>query len=131
VSANPENVPQPSTQIVGQQTQPSTILPNTPHLEKPHTNGLAMVSLVTGILSYLGHVIPLIGGSTLAIIAIITGVIARRQVKTSGEGGRDIATIGIVLGVVNLVIVLLILIAIFFIVFVLGISMLGFAAHSR
>ena len=89
-----------------------------------------MVSLATGILSYLGHVIPLIGGSTLALIAIVTGFMARRQIKASGEGGKDIATIGIVLGFVNLAIVLLIIIAIFFIVFVLGISMLGIAAHS-
>ena len=128
---NPDNLPPPpSTQIVGQQSQPSTVIPHAPELEKPHTNGLAMVSLATGILSYLGHVIPLIGGSTLALIAIVTGFIARRQVKASGEGGKDIATIGIVLGFVNLAIVVLILIAIFFIVFVLGISMLGIAAHS-
>jgi len=90
-----------------------------------------MVSLFTGIFSYLGHIIPLIGGSTMALIAIITGYIARRQIAESGEQGRDIATIGIILGVINLVIVVLILVAIFFIVFVLGIGILGFAAHSR
>jgi hypothetical protein len=111
--------------------QPSTVVPYTPHLEtKQHTNGLAMVSLVTGILSFLGHIIPIIGGSTLALIAIITGFIARRQVVRTGEQGKDIATIGIVLGAINLAIVVLILFAIFFLVFVLGISILGIAAHS-
>jgi len=136
VSSNPGDVPPPppqppSTQIVGQQTQPSSVVPHTPHLEtKTPTNGLAMVSLFTGIFSYLGHIIPLIGGSTLALIAIVTGYIARRQIAQSGEGGKDIATIGIVLGLINLSIVILILIAIFFLVFVLGISVLGIAAHS-
>jgi hypothetical protein len=95
-----------------------------------HTNGLAMTSLITGILSYLGHVIPIIGGSTLAVIAIVTGFIARRQVAQTGEQGKDIATIGIILGAINLGIVVLILIAIFFLVFVLGIGFLGIAAHS-
>ncbi len=137
VSSSPTDLPpppppsKPATQIVGQQTQPSSVVPHTPHLgTQTKTNGLAMVSLITGILSYLGHVIPLIGGSTMALIAIVTGYIARRQVAQTGEGGKDIATIGIVLGFINLAIVLLILIAIFFMVFVLGISILGFAAHS-
>ena len=89
-----------------------------------------MVSLVTGILSYLGHVIPLIGGGTLALIAIVTGYIARRQIAQSGEQGKDAATIGIVLGAINIGIVLLILFSIFFIVFVLGFSILGIAARS-
>ena len=133
MSTVPNDVPPPppSTQIVGQQTAPSSVVPHTPHLEvKTPTNGLAMVSLVTGILSYLGHIIPLIGGGTMALIAIITGYIARRQIAQSGEQGKDIATIGIILGVVNIAIVLLILFAIFFIVFVLGISILGIATHS-
>jgi predicted small integral membrane protein len=132
VSTPPDNLPpSPSTQIVGQQTGPSSVVPHTPHLEtKAPTNGLAWVSLMTGILSYFGHIIPLIGGSTLALVAIVSGWIARRQIARSGEQGRDLATIGIVLGVVNLAIVVLILVAIFFLVFVLGISILGIAAHS-
>ena len=127
----PPPPPPPPTQIVGQQAGPSTVVPHTPHLEsKMPTNTLAWVSLVAGILSYFGHIIPLIGGSTLALIAIITGWIARGQIARSGEQGKDLATIGIVLGVINLGIVILILIAIFFIVFVLGISILGIASHS-
>jgi hypothetical protein len=135
VSSDPGTVPPPpppATRIVGQQSQPSSVVPHTPHLQtNTKTNGLATVSLITGILSYLGHIIPLIGGSTMALIAIVTGFIARRQIAQSGEGGKDIATIGIILGFINLAIVVLILIAIFFIVFVLGISILGIAAHSN
>ncbi len=132
MSTNPAEVPPPASQATGQQTAPSTIVPHTPHLANTApTNGLAQVSLVTGILSYLGHVIPLIGGGTLALVALITGWIARRQIKQSGEQGRDIATIGMILGAINLVISFAILIAILFFVFVLGIGILGFAAHSR
>jgi hypothetical protein len=133
VSTAPDDRPPqpPPTQIVGQQSAPSSVVPHTPHLaSKVPTNGLAMVSLFTGIFSYLGHIIPLIGGSTLALIAIITGYVARRQIAERGEQGKDIATIGIILGVINLAIVILILIAIFFIVVVLGIGILGIAAHS-
>ena len=135
-ATNPGDVPPPPpepppTQVVGQQTQPSSVVPHTPHLEpKAPTNGLAMVSLFTGIFSFLGHIIPIIGGSTMALIAIVTGYIARRQIAQSGEQGKDAATIGIVLGVINLSVVILILIAIFFLVFVLGIGILGFAARS-
>ena len=131
MSTAPGELPPTPSQAVGQQTAPSTIVPHTPHIKTAPTNGLAMVSLVTGILSYLGHIIPLIGGGTMALIAIITGYIARRQIAQSGEQGKDIATIGIILGVINIAIVLLILFAIFFIVFVLGISILGIAAHSN
>ena len=130
MSTAPGELPPQPSQAVGQQTAPSTIVPHTPHIKAVPTNGLATVSLVTGILSYLGHIIPLIGGGTLALIAIITGYIARRQIAQSGEQGRDIATIGIVLGAINIGIVVLILFSIFFIVFVLGISILGIAAHS-
>ena len=130
MSTAPGELPPQASQDVGQKTAPSTIVPHTPHIRAVPTNGLAMVSLVTGILSYLGHIIPLIGGGTLALIAIITGYIARRQIAQSGEQGRDIATIGIVLGAINIGIVLLILFSIFFIVFVLGIGILGLAAHS-
>ncbi len=133
VSTPPSDLPPtPSTQNVGQQTSPSTVVPHTPHLQSTApSNTLAMISLVTGILSFLGHVIPLIGGGTMALIAIITGWIARRQIAQSGEQGKDIATIGMILGFVNLAITLLIIIAIFFIVVVLGISILGLAARSR
>jgi hypothetical protein len=130
VSTAPGEVPPPPSQAVGQQTAPSTIVPHTPHIKAVPTNGLAMVSLVTGILSYIGHIIPLIGGGTLALIAIVTGYIARRQIAQSGEQGKDAATIGIVLGAINIGIVLLIVLVLLFFFFVLGISLFTFAAHS-
>lgn len=109
------------------------MVPHTPELAaaaRPQ-NGLAMVSLVTGILSYLGHVIPIIGGSTLAIIAIITGVIARNQIKRTGEEGMTAATIGIVLGVANLALVGVVILIVVFAIFVLGATIFGISATHR
>jgi hypothetical protein len=130
MSSAPQELPPHQSQAVGQQTSPSTIVPQTPGLATPH-NGLAMVSLVTGILSYLGHIIPLIGGSTLAVVAIITGLIARNQVKETGEDGMTAATVGIILGVVNLAIVAVIVLVIIFVIFVLGFTFLGFSATHK
>src|SRR5690348_10182591 len=131
MASSQQDLPQPPSQAVGQQTAPSTIVPHTPGtVARPHS-GMAMVSLVTGILSYLGHIIPLIGGSTLAIVAIVTGVIARNQIKQTGEEGMTAATVGIVLGVANLALVGLIVLGILFFIFVLGFTVLGFSAGQR
>lgn len=126
-----EQLPAPPSQAVGQQTAPSTIVPHTPDLSRPH-NGLAMVSLVTGILSFLGHIIPFVGPTLLALIAIICGVIARNQIRQTGEEGMTAATIGIVLGVINLALVAILIFVLVFVVFVLGFTVLGFSAthHS-
>ena len=74
------------------------------------TNRWAMVSVVMGAISYLGHVIPVVGGATVAIIAIISGFVALSQIRRSGEGGGGAATVGIVLGVANLILTLLIVV---------------------
>lgn len=63
------------------------------------TNTMAVVSLVSGIASWLG--IPLLG----AIAAIITGHMARSQIRQSHgmEEGDGLAVAGLVLGYLNLV----------------------------
>lgn len=62
----------------------------------PRTNGLAIASLVTGILAWV--LCPLLS----AVLAIIFGHIARGQIKQSGEAGGGLAIAGLVLGYVNL-----------------------------
>jgi uncharacterized protein DUF4190 len=121
----------PPTQIAGQQTEPTTVVPHTPHLGAGvrQNNNMALISLITGILSYLGHVIPIIGGSTLAIVAIVTGYIARRQIRETGEDGMTMATLGMILGIVNLALVALIVFVVILFVFVLGIGLLGFGGR--
>jgi hypothetical protein len=60
------------------------------------TNSLAVVSLITGIVSWF--LCPLLGG----IVAVISGHVAHSQLKRSGEGGAGMATAGMVLGYIHL-----------------------------
>jgi len=123
--------PTSPTQIAGQQTEPTTTVPHTPHLASTApNNSLAMVSLVTGILSFLGHVIPIIGGSTLAIVAIVTGYMARNQIKETGEQGMTAATVGMILGIANLALVFVIILVIVFAI-ALGFGFLGFFVATK
>jgi hypothetical protein len=62
------------------------------------TNTLAVVSLVSGILSWIA--LPLVA----SIVAVVCGHIARGQIRDSfgREGGDGMALTGLVLGYVNL-----------------------------
>ena len=60
------------------------------------TNGLAVASLVFGILSWV--LCPLAGG----VIAVACGHLAKSQIKSSGESGGGMATAGMILGYVHL-----------------------------
>ncbi len=120
-----------STQIAGQQAVPTTTVPHTPQLANTSTNNnLALVSLITGILSFAGHIIPIVGGSTLAIVAIVTGYMARNQIKETGEQGMTMATVGMILGIANLALVGIIVILLVLFIFVLGIGIFGIAARN-
>lgn len=70
-----------------------------PQYANPPTNTMAIVSLVSGILSWF--VLPFIA----AVVAVITGHMARRQIKDSQgmEGGDGLALIGLVLGYLNII----------------------------
>jgi acyl carrier protein len=74
----------------------------------PRNSNLAVVSLISGILSWF--VLPIVG----AIVAVVTGHMARaeiraRQGRLSGDG---FAVVGLVLGYLHLVLMVLILLAI-------------------
>jgi hypothetical protein len=86
------------------------------------TNTLAIVSLVTGIGSFFGHIVPGLGGFTIALIAVITGYLARKQIKESGEQGMGFATAGMIIGAVHIALIAVLVIGILFLVFVLGIG---------
>jgi Domain of unknown function (DUF4190) len=62
------------------------------YVQGPPSNGLAVASLVIGILSWF--LCPIIGG----IAAVILGHMARSQMRTSGEGGTGLAMAGLILG---------------------------------
>ncbi len=94
------------------------------------TNQLAIVSLVAGIGSFFAHIIPGIGGLTVAAIAVITGYMARNQIKQSGEQGMWMATAGMIIGIAHIALLVIGVIVVLFLIFVLGVALFGFAAHS-
>ena len=108
--------------IVGTRTlDPVSQLPPSYTPSTARTNSLAVVSLISGIFSVLGHfVVPGIGGGTLALVAIVTGFIARGEIKRSGEQGMWMATVGIVLGIIHWILLVLIFLGLIFAVFVIG-----------
>ncbi|MBN1218076.1 MAG: DUF4190 domain-containing protein [Anaerolineae bacterium] len=81
-----------------------------PYAPSPPTNTLAIVSLVTAILSWLFF--PILG----AIVAIITGHMARREIQASygAQSGDGLAMAGLIIGYLNLV-----LYCVFILIFVL------------
>jgi len=83
----------------------------------PPTNTWAVVSLVSGILSWF--LCPFVGG----VVAVISGHVGQSQIKRSGEGGGGLATAVLVLGYFHLAIFALI--AVFWLFVFGGIAILG------
>ncbi len=95
------------------------------------TNTLAFVSLAAGVGSFFAHVIPGVGGFTVALVAVVTGYMARNQIKQTGEQGMGMATAGMIIGIVNIALTVLVVIIVLIMIFIFGIAMLGIAAsHS-
>lgn len=122
------------TQVVGQQITPSTAVPGAPvggMVTNPatQTNSLAVISLVAGIGSFFAHIIPGLGGFTVALVAVITGHMARRQIKQTGEQGMGMAVAGMIIGYVHLALIILVVIGIIFAIFVFGIALFGFSSR--
>lgn len=89
------------------------------------TNTLAVISLVAGIASFFAHIVPVIGGFTVALVAIVTGFMARGQIKQRGEQGIWMANVGIILGFVHLALGFILLLVLLIVIFVLGIALFG------
>jgi hypothetical protein len=126
-AAEPAHAP---TQIVGQQVEPSSTVPHNPGAPLTaapagQTNSLAIISLVAGIGSFFAHIIPGLGGFTVAVVAIITGYMARNQIKQTGEQGMGLATAGMIIGIVHIALIVVVVIFIFELVFLFGVAMFG------
>ncbi len=89
-------VPAQANQALGQPVAYPAVYPPAIVVRAAPTNSLAVVSLISGILSWL--LCPVIA----AIVAVVTGHAARTQIKTSGEAGGGLAIAGLVLGYVSL-----------------------------
>ncbi len=126
----------PQTQIVGQQTAPSTAVPHTPGLQPQgvgvagQTNTLAIVSLAAGVGSFFAHVIPGVGGFTVALVAVVTGYMARNQIKQTGEQGMGMATAGMIIGIVHLGALIVLGLVLLILIFIFGIALFGIAASQ-
>jgi hypothetical protein len=122
------------TAIVGQQNAPSTSVPVTSGpistAGPGQTNSLAVISLVAGIGSFFAHIIPGIGGFTVAIVAIVTGYMARNQIKKTGEQGYGLATAGMIIGIVHVALLVLLVIGLIFAIFVFGIALFGISSRQ-
>ena len=94
----------------------------------PANNTLAVVSLVAGIGSFFAHLIPFVGGFTLALVAIITGHMARGQIRRTGEGGMGMATAGLVIGYIHMAIIAVVIV--FFFGFVIALFTALFSAAA-
>ena len=103
--------PPPSEQPIPPPPPVQTLPPGTPFAFSAQTNTLALVSLISGIASWVA--VPVVG----AIVAVVTGHMAKREIRRTGEQGNTYATVGLVLGYLHLAVVLLIL-AIFALVFI-------------
>jgi Domain of unknown function (DUF4190) len=90
------------------------------------TNTLAIVSLVAGIGSFFAHIVPGVGGFTVAVIAVVTGYLARKQIKETGEQGMAIATAGMIIGIVHIALLILLVIVVIFAIFFFGLVLFGF-----
>ena len=77
-------------------TYPQPFQPQAFVMYSPSTNGLAVASLVFGILSWV--LCPFIGG----IVAVICGHVAQSQIKRTGESGSGLATTGLILGYLHI-----------------------------
>ena len=92
------------------------------------TNNLAVVSFVAGIASFFAHVVPVIGGFTVAVIAIVTGFVARGQIQRTREQGMWMANAGIIIGFVHLAIGFILVLVFLFLIFIVGVAMFGISA---
>jgi len=114
----PELRPQPSPKVVMRksptispappQTPPPTPIPTTTNTGTSETSGLAVASMVVGILAFLGGWFW--SGAILPIIAIVFGHISMAKIKKQAPRltGKSFAVTGLTLGYVSLVIALIV-----------------------
>lgn len=95
----------PPTWRPGPNPWPAPAYPYGPTVPPPSTNGMAIASLILGLLWLWG-----LG----AVLALIFGVIAKNQIDRSNgrEGGRGLAIAGIVLGSIGIASMIIVTIAV-------------------
>jgi TRAP-type C4-dicarboxylate transport system permease large subunit len=92
-------------------------------------NTLAIVSLVAACASFVAHIVPGVGGFTVALVAVITGHMARNQIKRTGERGWGLATAGLVIGYFHLALIVLVVLAVIALILWFGLTLFGVSRH--
>jgi hypothetical protein len=72
--------------------------------------GLAVASLVLGILGLAGSVLVI--GGLLGLVALILGIVALGKIKRGEAGGRGMALGGIITGILAMLVTLLIIVTV-------------------
>jgi hypothetical protein len=107
------------------QFDPSPVPPATPLGPTTKTNGLSIISLITGILGViflcLNFLVPFLVacGGPLSLAAVITGLIGLNQIKKTGnqEKGKGLAIAGVIQGAVGIIVDLIYTVLILLVIF--------------
>ncbi len=77
-------------------------------MEKKSTSGLAVASLVLGILAAISSFVPIVNNASffIALVGVVLAVAGLVTLKKNEKSGKGIAIAGLVLGIVSIVIVL-------------------------
>jgi hypothetical protein len=77
-------------------------------MEKKSTSGLAVASLVLGILAAISSFVPIVNNASffIALVGVVLAVAGIMTLKKNEKSGKGIAIAGLVLGIVSIVIVL-------------------------
>ena len=124
------------TQVVGQQTNPSTVVPMGGGQDPVSTivagrrvNTLAVVCLVTSLIAPFAHVTGVFGFA-LILTSIVTGHMARAEIRRTGEQGATLALIGLIISYVHIAVIALVTIFFFGVVVALLAAIFHFIATS-
>lgn len=77
-------------------------------MEKKSTSGLAVASLVLGILAAISSFVPIVNNASffIALVGVVLAIAGLVTLKKNEKSGKGIAIAGLVLGIVSIVIVL-------------------------
>ena len=126
----------PPTQVVGQQTHPSTVVPvgggqaaDSTMVAGRRVNTLAVVCLVTSLVAPFGHITGVFGVA-LILTSIVTGHMARAEIRRTGEEGATLALIGLIISYVHVAAIALVTIFFFGVVVAFLAAIFHFVAAS-
>lgn len=121
-------------QVYQQQASPTPVVATPVNYQQPNvyvnqqpTNGLAIASMICGILGILGMCGYGVGGFIPAVLAVIFGHISRGQIRRGHGQGDGMAVSGLIMGYISLGVAVAVILVL---LFVFIIAIVGGAASS-